>query len=250
MLIDGGGRVDYSADADDEAEPFEPDVPRIGEMVVSEFLWEKGYSHIDHLVVTHADADHSQGLLDVVLNFSVGEIFIGAVPATDSEMAELLTLADRFSIPLRQIGRGESFELGGVPIDVLWPIRSTEAIGSDNNSSLVLKFAYGEATFLFTGDIEKEAEAELLNSGSSLKADVVKVPHHGSRTSSTAEFVDAVAPRLAVIPVGNRSLFGHPHTSVVDRWRSVGAVVQTTGSTGTITIVSNGKASAWTTYQP
>lgn len=113
-----------------------------------------------------------------------------------------------------------------------------------------MHFAYGDTTFLFTGDIEKEAEAELLNGGRLLKADVVKVPHHGSRTSSTAELVGAVLPQLAVVPVGNRSLFGHPHAEVVQRWRSVGAEVRTTGSDGTIRVVSDGVSASWTSFRP
>lgn len=240
MLIDGGGRVDYSSD--DEAEPFEPDVPRIGEVVVSEFLWEKGYSHVDRLVVTHADADHSQGLVDVVKNFSVGQILIGSAPTADSEMAELLTAAARYSINLRQLGRGERLDIAGVSIDVLWPPATLEPVGSDNNSSLVMRFAFGETRFLFTGDIEKEAEAELLKNSELLKADVVKVPHHGSRTSSTLEFANASSPKLAIIPVGNRSIFGHPHPEVVERWRTLGSEVRTTGERGTITLLSDGKA--------
>src|SRR5690606_25009676 len=186
------------------------DAPRIGEMVVSEFLWEKGYSSVDWLVVSHADADHSQGLTDIVRNFSVGEIIIGAAPAADSEMAELLSLADSRSVPVRRLAKGDRYEISGVTMDVLWPA-STQAMGSDNNSSLVLRFLFGDRSFLFTGDIEKEAEAEILASGVLLRSDVVKVPHHGSRTSSTPEFVNAISPKLAVIPVGRRSMFGHPH---------------------------------------
>jgi len=248
MLIDGGGRVDYSAK--DEDEPFEPDVPRIGEMVVSEFLWEKGYSHIDRLVVSHADADHAQGLVDVARNFSVGEILIGATPTGDSEMSELLDLANRHSILVRRIGRADAMEIGGVRIDVLWPVPSVEAVGSDNNSSLVMRIIHGDNTFLFTGDIEREAEASLLMAGASLNASVVKVPHHGSRTSSTEEFVRAVNPRLAVIPIGNRSMFGHPHPEVVERWRATGAEVMTTGLKGTVFVVSDGRSLVRTTFRP
>ncbi len=247
MLIDGGGRVDYSASDDEET--FEPDVPRIGEMVVSEFLWEKGYSHVDRLVVSHADADHSQGLADVVRNFSVGEILVGATPAADSEMSELLKLAERYSVPIKKIGRGDSIEIGGVQIDVLWPIASDAVTSSDNNSSLVLRFAHGDNAFLFTGDIEREAEAALIEIGSQLKADVVKVPHHGSRTSSTPEFVRATNPTLAVIPVGNRSMFGHPHPEVVERWRFAGSQITTTGAKGTIAVRSNGKSLSWNTFR-
>ena len=250
MLIDGGGRVDYSSKDDDEDRPFEPDAPRIGEMVVSEFLWEKGYSRIDRLVVSHADADHSQGLVDVTRNFVVGEILIGSAPALDTEMAELLTVAKRYNIPIRQIGRSETMEISGVKIDVLWPPRSDEAVGSDNNSSLVMRLTHGDNTFLFTGDIEKEAEAQLLIDQTPLNANVVKVPHHGSRTSSTIDFVSAVRPTLAVIPVGNRSLFGHPHPEVVERWSVAGAETQTTGSHGTISVISDGVTMSWTTFRP
>lgn len=249
MLIDGGGRVNYGS-SDEDVEAFEPDTPRIGEMVVSEFLWEKGYSRIDRLVVSHADADHSQGLTDIVRNFSVGKIMIGAVPASDSEMAELLAEADRYSIPVSQLGKGDNIEISGVRIDVLWPISTSQPTGSDNNSSLVLKFTFGELSVLFTGDIEKEAEAEILAKGFPLGSDLVKVPHHGSRTSSTQGFVDAISPKIAIIPVGRRSMFGHPHPEVVERWRQAGVEVTTTGSKGTITVKTNGNTLTFETFLP
>ncbi len=88
MLVDGGGRVNYKrSDNDDESEIFEPDVPSIGESVVSEFLWEKGYSKIDHILATHADADHIQGLADVAKNFQIGSAFIGRSPMNDPDFA-------------------------------------------------------------------------------------------------------------------------------------------------------------------
>ena len=246
MLIDGGGRVNYGS-GDDEDTPFEPDLPRIGEMVVSEFLWEKGYSQIDRLVVSHADADHSQGLTDVVNNFEVGEVLIGAVPTSDSEMAELLVAANRYAVPLRQIGKGDVIEIGDVRIDVLWPVSTDEPAGSDNNASLVLMLTYGERKFLFTGDIERASEGAI--TGQPLKADLVKVPHHGSRSSSTQGFVDAVTPKVAIIPVGRRSRFGHPHPEVVERWRQSGAELKTTGSKGTIAVKTDGETLTFEAFQ-
>lgn len=247
MLMDGGGRVSYR-NADDDVETFEPDQPRIGEMVVSEFLWEKGYSRIDHVVVTHADADHSQGLADVVRSFRVGTIYLGALPGGDSELDELMNEARRSGVPLRQIGRGENFEIGGVRIETLWPVKSSQQTGSDNNSSLVMRFVFGETVFLFTGDIEKEAEAEILAKGTVLSAHVIKVPHHGSRTSSTAAFIDSVGAGIAVIPVGRRSMFGHPHKEVVERWRNAGADVMRTGEKGIISFSTDGKRIVKMTY--
>ena len=240
MLIDGGGRMNYSDD--DEGPPFEPDVPRIGEMVVSEFLWEKGLSRVDRLVVSHADADHSQGLADVVRNFDVGEIWLGAMPNSGPELEELLAEANRNSVAVKQIGRGDNYEIAGTRVEILWPVKSNEQAGSDNNASLVIRLLFGEAEFLFTGDIEKETEAALVGSGTVLSADVVKVPHHGSRTSSTADFVNAVRPEIAVIPVGRRSMFGHPHPEVLQRWQASAPRVLTTGQIGTVTITTDGRS--------
>ena len=249
MLIDGGGRVAFTND-DDEDRPFEPDAPRIGEMVVSEFVWEKGLSRIDRIIVTHADADHAQGLADVVRNFSVGEIWVGAMPKGGSELDELLAEAKKYDIPIVQIGRGDTFEIEGTNSVALWPVRSTEQAGSDNNASLVLRLIFGETEFLFTGDIEKETEAVLLSSETTLTADIVKVSHHGSRTSSTPDFVNVVRPRIAVIPVGRRSMFGHPHPEVVERWTRSGATVIKTGERGTVTVSSDGTELNISTFKP
>ncbi|MEQ1764754.1 MAG: ComEC/Rec2 family competence protein, partial [Pyrinomonadaceae bacterium] len=241
MLIDGGGRVSYSTD-NDEDEPFEPDAPRIGEMVVSECLWGKGYSHVDHLVVTHADADHSQGLADVIRNFSVGSFSFGAWPSGASELDDVLHQAATEAVPIKQIGSGDELEIGGVRIEVLWPIKGQELTGSDNNGSVVIRLVYGDHAFLLTGDIERESEAAMVAGGAAINTTVVKVPHHGSRTSSTLEFINAVSTKIAVIPVGRRSLYGHPHSDVVDRWKAAGVTVKTTGEKGTISFSTDGSS--------
>jgi len=109
-----------------------------------------------------------------------------------------------------------------------------------NNDSIVLRIQLGERSILLTGDIEQAAERSLLVSQQQLHADVVKVPHHGSKTSSTEGFVLATEPTFAIISVGRNSRFGHPHKDVVERWRSNGATVLTTGECGTITITTDG----------
>jgi competence protein ComEC len=105
----------------------------------------------------------------------------------------------------------------------------------------VLRFQYGERTILLTGDIERAAEAAMLSRQEDLRADVVKVAHHGSKTSSTDSFVVATHPRFAIISVGQTSIFGHPHREVVERWQTGGAEVLTTGKSGTITVTTNGQ---------
>jgi competence protein ComEC len=237
MLIDGGGRIDYGGGEGD----FEPDTRRIGEAVVSEFLWEKGYSHIDYLVATHADADHIQGLADVAKNFSVGSVLVGATPFDDRDFAEFMRVVVARSIPVNSVHRGDQFDVGGTRIQIFSPRADIPPGISANNSSVVTKLSYGDVRILLTGDIEREVETELLLDPScDLAADIVKVPHHGSRTSSTEAFVHRVRAGTAVISVGRRSPFGHPHAEVVARWRAGGAYVMTTGEKGTITVSTDG----------
>jgi competence protein ComEC len=124
---------------------------------------------------------------------------------------------------------------GEVELRVLWPPPGEE---SNNDDSLVLKLQFRDRSILLTGDIEKRAEAALL--ARELKTDVVKVAHHGSKTSSTEAFVFATKPRFAIISVGRDSMFGHPHAEVVERWQRAGAEVLTTGDYGMISVITNG----------
>ncbi len=156
---------------------------------------------------------------------------------------------------LQVIGRGDVLILGGVRFDVLWPPRSEgtaqTASSSANDDSVVLRVSYGERCFLFTGDAERAAEAELVRSDSAgLRCDVVKIAHHGSRTSSTPAFIAAARARLAVVSVGASSPFGHPDEQVVERWRASGAEVLQTGRRGMITISTDGRDLRVETFAP
>jgi competence protein ComEC len=240
MLVDGGGRMRFRRSDDDSTEDFEPDVRRIGESVVSEFLWERGYSHVDYMLATHADADHMQGLADVANNFTVGSALIGRIPADDPEYEALRHALYRRSVPTIAVSAGDSLNIAGVIVDVLHPNADAQMGLSNNDSSVVVRFTFRNRSFLLTGDIEAAAEAELISKGILPSADVVKVPHHGSRTSSTLAFVDSLKPGIAIISVGRSSPFGHPHPEVVERWRAYGAEVRTTGEKGLITISTDG----------
>ena len=130
-------------------------------------------------------------------------------------------------------------------VKVLWPYASNDpGASSANNDSVVLQLTFGDNSILFTGDIEKQAEAQILTSNTDLHADVVKVPHHGSRSSSTEAFVRATSPKYAIISVGQKSMFGHPHREVVERWLAGGAQVLTTGNCGMITVIMDGQTMA------
>ncbi|MGH9928951.1 MAG: ComEC/Rec2 family competence protein [Pyrinomonadaceae bacterium] len=140
------------------------------------------------------------------------------------------------------IGTGDVLRFGNVTANVLWPLASANPNApSRNNDSIVLRFQLGRRALLLTGDIEMAGENGMLTAGENLRADVVKISHHGSRTSSTAPLIAATRPSFAVISVGQTSIFGHPHPEVVERWRNSGAQVLTTGNSGTITLVTDGQ---------
>ncbi|MCZ2391420.1 MAG: ComEC/Rec2 family competence protein [Acidobacteria bacterium] len=238
MLVDGGGRhLSYPNESKEERP--QPDTAGVGERVVSAVLWEKGYSRIDRLAASHADIDHTGGLVDVVNNFRVRKAFLGRMPADDPELNELIAALDRRGIPIEILAGGQAFDIGGVRVEILYP--NGDAAGpSDNDHSLVMRLVYGDRSILLTGDIERGAERELLASGTNLTADVVKVAHHGSRTSSTPEFIAATKAKWAIISVGRHSQFGHPHKEVVSAWERSGAAVVTTGNFGMVTITTDG----------
>jgi competence protein ComEC len=249
LLIDGGGRPGpfqkESGAGEVEAggdEAFERETRSIGESVVSEYLWWRGLDHVDYILATHADADHIDGLNDVARNFEVRAALVARASRNDQEYARFAqTLADR-KVPLRIIGAGDLLRFGEVSAKVLWPAPVADPNApSRNNDSIVLRLQFGERALLLTGDIEMAGERGMLQANEDLRADVVKVGHHGSKTSSTEAFIAAAQPRFAVISVGQTSIFGHPNVEVVERWRRSGAQVLTTGNAGTITVKTDGR---------
>jgi len=253
LLIDGGGHpnIDWTPDHDGDEEPFQRDTRTIGEGVVSEFLWSKGLDHVDYVLATHADADHIDGLNDIVRNFNVRSAIVARTPAADIGFARFASSLERARVPIELIGTGDSIQIGGAAVDVLWPPPLADASAKyRNNDAIVLRLRYGQRVLLFTADIEKEAESVVLRSGFALHSDIVKVAHHGSRTSSTQPFIDATHPSVAVISVGRTSIFGHPHKEVVERWRASGAQVMTTGEKGTISVVTDGRDLKLNTFVP
>ncbi|HEX6043357.1 MAG TPA: ComEC/Rec2 family competence protein [Pyrinomonadaceae bacterium] len=227
LLVDGGGRPQFRSNTG------ERETRSIGEAVVSEYLWWRGLDRVDYVLATHADADHIDGLNDVVRDFAVNAALVGRKPPNDPEFLKFSTSLAHTH--LEEIHAGDVIRFGEVEMTVLWP---PPGIESDNDDSVVLKLQFGERSILLTGDVEKKAEHQLL--ASDLRSDVVKVPHHGSKSSSTDAFVTATNPRFAIISVGQDSMFGHPHAEVVERWANSGAEVLTTGKSGTITVTTDG----------
>ncbi len=154
LLVDGGGRPSFAATTEAAR--------RIGETVVSEYLWWRGLSEIDYVVATHADADHIDGLNDVLKNFSVRGAFVGRTPANDSEFAKFTQTLVQTRTHLERIQAGDVIKFGDVEVSVIWP--PAEGDASDNNDSVVLRIKFGERSILLTGDIEKATEKSLVAS--------------------------------------------------------------------------------------
>jgi competence protein ComEC len=245
LLVDGGGRPNINqrnAPDGDEEPAFQRDTRSIGEGVVSQYLWSRGMDRVDYILATHADADHIDGLNDVARNFAVRSGIVARTPGSDPEYSRFATTMREVGGPVERIGAGDVLRFGQVSAQVLWPPPGgDEDAPSRNNDSIMLLIRYGDKTFLMTGDIEKEGEAAVLNEGLDLRSDLVKVAHHGSKTSSIQGIVSATRPGLAIISVGRTSMFGHPNKDVVERWRASGAEVMTTGQRGTISVITDGQ---------
>jgi competence protein ComEC len=239
MLIDSGGDARLGRTRDLlETEPestFEEDQPGIAEMAVMPFLWVQGVRRLDRIVGTHDHEDHIGGFATLVRNFSVGEAWQGG-----GEEGRFREMAGGAGIPLRRLGTGETFEIGGVRVESLF-VADPRRFRSPNDRSLVLRLTYGEHRFLLPGDLEAGAEEALLAAGLDPAAEVLKVGHHGSRTSSTVPFLDRVGARIAIISAGSPSPFGHPHPEVLDRLDQRGVRVYRTSACGAITLSTDGK---------
>lgn len=193
-------------------------------------------THLDHVITTHPDEDHCGGLAGA-LEFATCGTFYCSVTEHDTDAFN--DVADRLhGAPITVPNAGESFMLGQATVQFVGPVASTSDI---NNGSLVCKLTYGSTSFLFTGDAEASSETQMVDSGTDLHADVLKVAHHGSNTSSSARFLNAVSPEYAVISVGVHNRYGHPTNDALVRLQAVGATILRTDELGTITFQSDGE---------
>ena len=205
-------------------------------------FWDRS---LDVVVLTHGHADHISGLLDVLRRYDVGHIVEREAGHTTPDYLSWRHAVDSEDAAVTQVQAGQVIDLGdGATIEVLHPPETLMA-GTDsdqNNASIVLRVVYGDVSFLLTGDIFVEAERAILSQGLDVRSTVLKVPHHGSRTSSSQEFVEQVGPSVAVISVGADSRFGHPHTETLDVLERYApeARVMTTRDHGSIRFVTDG----------
>jgi competence protein ComEC len=203
-------------------------------------FWDRS---IDVVVATHPHADHLGGLLSVVERYDVGLVLDSPVASTSLPSLEWERRLADSGATRAHAAAGQEFSLGdGISLTILNPaarVASGVADAEDNNG-VALRLSYGDVSFLFSADIRAEREVTLVHRGATLQANVLKVPHHGSNTSSCAQFLTAVNPDVAIVSVGAENSYGHPHASVLEGLAASGAAVLTTKDCGTIELVTDG----------
>jgi competence protein ComEC len=234
MLIDGGGLPEDRFD--------------IGKNVIAPFLWKKKIRKIDYLVLTHPDPDHFKGLNFIASHFSIGQFWDNGVRG-DSE--SYIRLEETLSGKKIQRSSLNDQTLPQMIHDVQFSILNPSTLKESrrtsqnpsllNNQSLVMKGQFKQIAFLLTGDVEKEAEYRMVRKGVPLKVDLLKIPHHGSASSSTQIFLESVKPSYAILSVRERSLGRLPHPEVLRRYERLGTKVLRTDKHGAITVVTDGE---------
>ena len=236
LLVDGGGLLGRSF-----GEHFDDDSFDIGEQVVSPFLWSLGVRKLNAIALTHAHHDHMSGLNALLKNFEVGELWVGENPLTP-EYVSLLKAALRRMVPIRRLGAGDHLLFHSAEFEFLNPEHgSRKGAAPANNDSLAFRLRFRQRSFLLTGDIERRVETEIMNRREVLDSDLLKVAHHGSRSSTQPEFLDQVSPVWALISVAEHSPFGHPHKEVLDRLEKHRVPVLRTDRDGAIRIDTDGR---------
>ena len=239
VLIDGGGSKDR--------ENYD-----IGEKVLLPYLLDRRIKKVDYIIISHFDADHAQGLEAVLENIKVKNIVISKQPTISEEYKTIISLCKKKNVNIIVVKRGGKIVIDKyVYFSILHPGDNflDDGKGGLNANAIVAKLNYKlnsqkEFTVLFTGDIEEEAEKELVNKyNKNLKCDVLKVAHHGSKTSSIQEFLNVAKPKIALIGVGKNNTFGHPNGGVIERLNNIGAKIYRTDKMGEIelSIDKNGK---------
>lgn len=195
---------------------------------------------IDLLVLTHPDADHITALPAVLARYDVKKVLLSGIDVISSNYAAFLDALRASGAEILIAEADHDLDLGqGVMLDILWPRSSLfgQEMKDVNNTSIVAKLTWKNQSILLTGDIQEDVEEELLKEGNDLAADILKVPHHGSKTSSSTGFLLAVHPQLALISVGRDNAFGHPHPEVLARYSALGIPVQRTDQRNTLHVV-------------
>lgn len=235
ILVDAGGSKDEKS--------FD-----VGKNTVFPYLLDRGIVSLDYVIVSHFDSDHCQGFNFILKNMKVKTAIICNIGQESEEYNHFVRLAKENKTKIRYVQKGSIIKLGkNKIIEILYPDKN-EKINDNakNNNAIVFKLTWNKFSMLFTGDIEEKAERKILemykNKEEKLKSNILKVAHHGSKSSTMQEFLEIVKPSLALIGVGENNNFGHPNDRVLNRLEQSGCKTYRTDMLGEITITSNGKS--------
>ncbi len=230
ILVDGGGSQSKEFD--------------VGKSTLLPYILNKGYTQLDYIVISHFDYDHVGGILYIMQEIKVKNIIIGKQFEDSKNYEKFVNLVQQKDIKVRIVEAGEDIKIEkNLNFNVVWPnSKSQISDNSINNNSLVFKMKYKKFSMLFTGDIEEIAEKKILQTCNvkNLESLVLKVPHHGSKTSSSQEFLDAVRPKIALIGVGKNNKFGHPSDITLEKFKMYDTKVYRTDQKGEITLKTDG----------
>ncbi len=231
ILIDGGGSEFGSFD--------------VGESILLPYLLNRGINKIDYMMISHFDSDHIGGLFYIMENLKVDNIIISRQGKNSENFKKFIQIMSKKQINLIIVKRGDYVKIDDTSyFEILFPEEKQISDNVLNNNSIVAKFVSSNVTMLFTGDIEEIAEkrlCELYRNTNKLQADIIKVAHHGSKTSSTLSFLELVNPQIALIGVGADNNFGHPNEGVLERIKKLGTQIYRTDQTGEVSIVIDKK---------
>lgn len=203
--------------------------------VIYTVLNKKGITHLDYIIITHTDADHCGGVSGALNKATVGTCYCSEKSYTTKTWNNVIKYLNQQGKEITIPNVGDKISIGDAVITFLAP---RKASGSDNNNSIVCRLDFGDTSFLFTGDAEKEEEQELISSGADLHADVLKVSHHGSSKCSTDMFLSKVKPKYSIISVGKNN-YGHPGNDTISRLQKYSSQIYRTDQSGDITIISD-----------
>lgn len=224
MLIDGG-----------------PDNSVLAELGNAMPFYDK---KIDLVILSHPHADHVSGLVEVLKRYEVGEIWLTDAVSNTGDYLEFLKTIQNKNIKTKLVKAGDNFEFDQLKLQILWPTESykDEKVSNLNNTSVVLKLTYGDFSALFTGDAEELVQEQLINNFNILNnLSILKVAHHGSSNAADDSFIKIIAPKIAVIEVGENNMFGHPTASTLKKYEATGAKIYRTDRDGRVEIISDGK---------